>query len=90
MLVMNGDFPIPSCFLAKPHPKSVNLGQVVQHDYELPLAVDLFFALQAESFDPDGVTDVTEDGFDNANIAVGNSRQGDRVPFSVDCIKTHL
>ena len=44
----------------------MNLGQIVQHGHELPLAVDLLFASQRESLDADGVVEVTEDRFDDA------------------------
>ncbi len=44
----------------------MNLGHVVQHSHKLPLPVDLFLPAQAESFDPDSIVDMAENGFNDA------------------------
>jgi hypothetical protein len=43
----------------------VNLGQIVQHVHQLPLAVNLLLASQTEALDTDGIVDVAEDRFDD-------------------------
>ena len=62
-------FPGLSCLC---HPKAVHLGQIVQHGYQLSLAVDLLLALQGESFDADGVIDMTEDRLNYAQVHAEN------------------
>ena len=44
----------------------MNLGHIVQHVHQLPLAIDLFLAPQSKSFDADGVVDVAEDRLDDS------------------------
>lgn len=43
----------------------MNLGQIMQHDHQLPLTIDLLFPTQGEPFYRDGIIDMAEDQFDN-------------------------
>ena len=59
------------------HSVTVYLEQVVQHRHQLPLSIDLRFASQAEAPQPQRLSKMTEDRFDNPQAhAVNVAAQG--------------